>query len=230
MPNTATTNAIFLLAAAIGASTAPAAGAAEPIPCQPERWADAIAKFQKEDEAAPPPKQGILFVGSSSIRGWDLKKWFPDLPAINRGFGGSQLCDSTHYADALITKHQPRVIVVYAGDNDISAGKSPEQVHADFRALVAKIRTSLPETPIVFISIKPSLARWKLAEEMKAANRLIAADCEKEKNLKFVDVWEAMLGADGQPRAELLRDDRLHLTDAGYELWTELLRPAIVEE
>jgi lysophospholipase L1-like esterase len=225
MWSSAATRTASLLTLAIGASTAISAWAKEPIPCKPEVWEETIAAFEAADAKEPPPKQGVLFVGSSSIRLWDLKKSFPGLPVINRGFGGSQICHATHFVDRLIAPHDPRVVVFYAGDNDIAAGKSPEQVHEDFRAFVAAVRRRLPKTPIVFIAIKPSIARWKLAEEMQAANRLIAADCEEDKTLEFVDVWPAMLGENGQPRKELLRDDRLHMTEAGYAVWTELLLP-----
>lgn len=225
MLSSAATRTASLLTLVIGASTAISAWAAAPIPCKPEVWEETIAAFEATDAKEPPAKQGVLFVGSSSIRMWDLKKSFPGLPVINRGFGGSQICHATHFVDRLIAPHDPRVVVFYAGDNDIAAGKGPEQVHEDFRAFVAAVRKSLPKTPIVFIAIKPSIARWKLAEEIQAANKLIAADCEKDETLEFVDVWPAMLGEDGQPRKELLRDDRLHMTDAGYAVWTELLMP-----
>lgn len=230
MLSSAATRTVSLLTLAIGASTAISAWAKEPIPCQPEVWEETIAAFEAADAKEPPPKQGVLFVGSSSIRMWDLKKSFPDLAVINRGFGGSQICHATHFVDRLIAPHNPRVVVFYAGDNDIAAGKSPEQVHDDFRAFVAAVRKSLPKTPIVFIAIKPSIARWKLAEEIKAANKLIAADCVKDETLEFVNVWPGMLGEDGMPRAELLRDDKLHMTPAGYAVWTELLLPHLEQK
>jgi lysophospholipase L1-like esterase len=144
---------------------------------------------------------------------------------INRGFGGSQICDSTHFIEPLVLQHRPRVVVLYAGDNDIAAGKSADQVAYDFRAFVAAIQAALPETRIVFIAIKPSIARWKLAPAMLRANTLVAAECAKRPRLEFVDVWQPMLGPDGQPRQELFRADGLHLSPAGYILWTRLVRP-----
>jgi lysophospholipase L1-like esterase len=222
---------VLIALAATGASLPSRADDVPPSPCKPEVWKAAIEKFEAEDAKNPPPQGAVVFVGSSSVRLWNLAKSFPDLAAINRGFGGSQICHSTHYADQLVVKHQPRMVVLYAGDNDVAAGKSPEQVHGDFRAFVAKVRKGLPETPIVFVAIKPSIARWKMAETMQAANRLIAADCEKDETLRFLDVWTPMLGDDGRPRKELFRQDGLHLNDAGYELWNELLRPLLkVEE
>jgi lysophospholipase L1-like esterase len=212
-----------------GASSWNPAAAKERIPCKPEAWAEAIAKFEKEDGSMPPPKGGILFLGSSSIRMWDLKKWFPNLPVVNRGFGGSQICDSTHYADRLVTIHQPRLVVFYAGDNDIAAGKSPEQVRDDFREFVEKVRKPQPELTIVFISIKPSIARWKLAEEMKEANRLIKEDAKELGDIKFLNVWPAMLNESGEPRKEILVEDGLHMNAAGYDLWAKLLRPLLEE-
>jgi lysophospholipase L1-like esterase len=226
MSGSVSTNAACVWAVAIAASMSAAARGEEQPSCKPEMWKDAIAAFEQEDAKNPPPKGGIVFVGSSSIRGWDLKKSFPDLPVINRGFGGSQICDSTHYAEQLVVKHQPRVVVLYAGDNDISqGGKSAEQVHRDFREFVEKVHKLLPDGRIVFISIKPSIARWKVADKMREANKLIKADCEENDRLVFLDIWGPMLGEDGKPRKELLQDDNLHLNAAGYELWTKLLRP-----
>ena len=220
----------LLLVAHAGASICDVAGADERVPCKPQVWAEAIAKFEKEDQTMPPPKGGLLFLGSSSIRGWDLKKWFPDLPVVNRGFGGSQICDSTHYADRLVTIHQPRLVVFYAGDNDIAAGKSAEQVRDDFREFVEKVRKPQPKLPIVFISIKPSIARWKLADEIKEANRLIREDAEELGDIRYLDVWPAMLDEAGGPRKDLFVDDGLHMNAAGYDVWTELLRPMLEDE
>ena len=214
----------FLL---LGASTATWSVALEPSTSRPEQWRDDIAAFAKLDNDKMPPPGGIVFVGSSSIRMWNAAKSFPDLPVINRGFGGSQICDATRFADVLVVKYKPRLIVFYSGDNDVNAGKSAEQVQVDFQAFVTKVRKSLPETPIVVISIKPSIARWKLRDVMREANRLIAADCEKDEALKFVDVWPVMLGDDGEPRKDLFIADGLHMNEKGYELWTELLRPVI---
>ena len=211
----------------LGASMAPAAEAKEPKPCKPEVWADAIAKFEKEDKKMPPPKQGVLFLGSSSIRGWDVKKWFPDMLVVNRGFGGSQICDSTHYADRIVTIHEPRIVVFYAGDNDISAGKSPEQVRDDFHDFVEKVRGPQPDLPIVFISIKPSIARWKLADKIKEANRLIQEDIKELGNITYLDVWPAMLDENGEPREDIFVEDGLHMNEDGYKLWAELVTPLV---
>jgi lysophospholipase L1-like esterase len=214
----------FLLA---GASMAADGRGVEPSTSDPDAWRTEMAEFEREDAERPPPTDAMLFVGSSSIRLWDLGKSFPNAPAINRGFGGSQICDATAHADLLVIKHHPRVVVFYAGDNDVAAGKSPEQVHVDFQAFVANVRESLPETPLVFISIKPSIDRWKHRDVMRKANRLIAETCAADDTLEFLDVWPAMLGADGLPRKELFRDDGLHLNDAGYRLWSDLVRPLL---
>ena len=193
-------------------------------PCNPARWQDDITKFDAGDNSEPPAKGGVLFVGSSSIRLWNLEKYFPDKAVINRGFGGSELCDSVHFFDTLVNKHRPKQVVLYAGDNDVANGKKAAQVLADFRAFETKIKEKLPACRLIYISIKPSLARWKLAAEMKQANKLIATECQKQPSrLVFLDIWQPMLGDDGKPRKELFADDGLHLNGKGYELWTSLL-------
>jgi hypothetical protein len=193
-------------------------------PCNAERWAETIAKFAEADENEPPPQGGILFVGSSSIRMWKLEKYFPDLPAINRGFGGSEICDSVFYFDKLVARHKPKVVVFYAGDNDMAGGKNAARVLTDFRSFDKLMKEKLPEARLVYIAIKPSIARWGLAGEMVDANRRIATACETDKRrLRFVDVWQPMLDEDGKPRKELFLKDGLHLNDAGYRLWTKLV-------
>jgi cephalosporin-C deacetylase-like acetyl esterase/lysophospholipase L1-like esterase len=194
---------------------------------QSARWEKEIAAFEQKELSSPPPKNAILFVGSSSIRLWDLGKSFPGLDVINRGFGGSQLADSVYYAPRIVLKYAPRMVILYAGDNDIAAGKKPEQVAEDFRTFVKIVHKDLPTTRIVFLSIKPSILRWKLFEKMSTANRLIEAMCKQDERLLYVDVGTPLLGKDGKPRPELFRKDGLHLNDKGYEVWASVLRPII---
>lgn len=189
------------------------------------RWEKTIQNFEVADKDSPPPQNGVLFIGSSSIRKWDLKKSFPDGNYINRGFGGSEIADSTHFAERIVIPYRPRVIALYAGDNDISRDKSPKQVAADFQEFVKTVHASLQSTKIVFIAIKPSIKRWNLVDKMREANRLVKAFTETDSKLVFVDIDKPMIGDDGQPRRELFVDDGLHLSSAGYELWSKLVRP-----
>ncbi len=189
------------------------------------KWEPQIKKFEEEDAVMPPPQGAVLFVGSSSIKLWKQAESFPSVPTINRGFGGSQLADSVHYAQRVVTKHKPRVVVLYAGDNDLGSGKSPEQVAADFAAFITKIRSDLPQTRIVYIGIKPSLQRWKLIEKVRDANRRIREIAAKHERVVFVDVEKPMLNSEGTPRPELFVKDGLHMTPAGYEVWTSLVAP-----
>ena len=196
-----------------------------PLAAQADRWAKEMAAFEQQDQQSPPAPGGIVFVGSSSIRLWDLPKAFPGLPVINRGFGGSQIADSVNHIDRLVLRHKPRTVVFYAGDNDLAAGKTPATVIDDFKTFVAKIHAVLPQTRIAFIGIKPSIQRWKLIETVRAANAGIRAYCQEDERLGFIDVDGPMLGWDEKPRKDLLVEDGLHLTPKGYELWTTLVRP-----
>ncbi len=194
----------------------------------PDKWAAAIDEYTRADRSNPPPKGGIVFVGSSSIRLWTtLAQDFPDLPLINRGFGGSELADSLFYADRIVTAYQPKTVVVYAGENDINAGKSPETVHADFNAFRAKVHAALPQARIIFIAMKPSPSRWKLKENFVRGNALIATECQKDPRLTFCDIWPDMLDAQGAPRPELFVKDMLHMKPEGYAIWTKRLTPLL---
>jgi lysophospholipase L1-like esterase len=182
------------------------------------------------DAQQPPPKDALLFIGSSSIRMWDLGKSFPDLGAINRGFGGSHTEDSTFYTHRIVWPYRPRTIVLYAGDNDIAFGKTPQVVVGHFNAFVARVREKLPDVRIVYIPIKPSIARWNLWPKMNEANMAIKAVIDKDAKLAYADCATPMLGDDGKPREELFVKDGLHLSEKGYEVWTQVVKPIVEAE
>ena len=193
-----------------------------------DRWQKDIVALVASDTTHPPPQHAVLFVGSSSILLWTtLAEDFPGVPVINRGFGGSMIADTTQYVDRIVTPYRPNLIVMYAGDNDIAGGHTSAQVIEDFKAFVARVRRDLPGVPIVFISIKPSVARAALWPQMRAANAGIAAWAKTQTNVRFVDVASKMLDAEGKPRPELLREDGLHMRAAGYAVWIAALKPVL---
>lgn len=193
----------------------------------PKRFEKAILAFEKQDAEQPREKQQILFLGSSSIRRWDLEKYFPKQPVLNRGFGGSCIYDSYHYAERVIFPYQPKTIVLYAGDNDIASGLSPKQVAEDFEQLVSLIHEKLPNTNVLFIAIKPSLKRWNLADKIQQANRIIQQQTQAADWMGYVDVFAPMLNEQGEPKPELFVEDGLHLSPSGYALWTRLVNDAV---
>lgn len=191
-------------------------------------FAKEIRAFEAADARKAPPKNAVLFIGSSSIRFWKtLAQDFPDWPVINRGFGGSEISDSVRYADRIAIPYHPRQIVMYAGDNDLAAGKSPQRVLADFKAFVDEIHAALPDVPIHFIAIKPCTLRWKLIDKVRRANRLIEDYAAGQKNVDYVDIFTPMLGPDGKPRKDLLKADGLHPSRKCYELWASIIRPRL---
>jgi hypothetical protein len=197
----------------------------------PARWAKDIAAYEMADKTNHPPANGILFIGSSSIRMWKtLAKDFPDHKVFNRGFGGSQIIDSVFYADRIAIPYQPRQIVLYAGGNDINAGKEPEQVFGDYKAFVAKIQQALPRTRIAFISSAPNPKRWAQVEKAKRLNQLVADFVKTDSRLEFINVFPHMLGPDGQPKPDIFLDDKLHMNAKGYAIWRELVMPFLSKE
>jgi len=193
-------------------------------------WEKSICAFEEQDKKQPPPQNAVLFLGSSSIRIWDLDKWFPELDTINRGFGGSQFADATLYADRIVIPCHPKTIVIYDGDNDIAAGKTPKKVSADFDELIATLRRGLPDVRIVMLSIKPSTARWEKFPKMQEVNAYMKEAAAKDPHMTYVDVGTCLCDGDGKPRADLLRRDGLHLNDEGYKAWTKILRPILEEK
>lgn len=194
------------------------------------RWEKAISDFENDDKKNGKEPGQVLFIGSSSIRLWDLDKWFPDLDAINRGFGGSEVADSVHFYDRIVKPYAPTTIVMYAGDNDLSRGKTPEQVLADFQEFVEKVHADFPRTEIIYVAVKPSIARWKLVGEVRKTNELIKQMASDHEQLIFLDIDTPMIGENGTPKPELFAIDGLHLSEAGYKLWSDLLRTHLEDE
>ncbi|MCC4598837.1 hypothetical protein JWH04_11585 [Xanthomonas melonis] len=204
--------------------------AAPAIPAQVSNaaWEQDMQRFAASDARQPPPRHGIVFVGSSSIRFWEtLAQDFPGKPVINRGFGGSEVRDSTWYADRIVIPYAPRQVVLYAGDNDLNSGRTPEQVRDDVVAFVTRIRQELPDTRISYLSIKPSPARAQLLPSVIAANGLIKDALATLPRTDYVDVYTPMLDAGGKPRPQLFREDMLHMTADGYALWRKAVAPVL---
>ncbi|GAB3058843.1 SGNH/GDSL hydrolase family protein [Stenotrophomonas tumulicola] len=224
----------ILLAMAMGLSTIGIAHAlAPPAPLVPAQvsntaWADDMETFASHDQAQPPPRGGIEFIGSSSIRMWEsLAQDFPGKPVFNRGFGGSEVRDSTYYADRILVPYAPCKVFLYAGDNDLNSGRTPVQVRDDVLAFVQRVHKDLPDTTVEYLSIKPSPSRAHLLAGINEANTMVRDALAKLPNTGYVDVHTPMLGADGQPDPKLFQQDMLHMTAAGYAIWTRVVAPKV---
>src|SRR5579872_4812742 len=195
----------------------------------PERWRARVDQIVKRDQENPPKKEAVMFVGSATIAGWDLKHYFPEFDTINRGIGASMISEATYYADQLIIPLKPSTIVFYSGDNDTAYGVPTQMIADDFRKFVAKIHTALPDTQMVVLSIRPSMARLAVWDAVVAANDQLRAICAKDPKLRFVDLTPMLLAPDGQPRNELLREDQHHLNKEGFDLVSPVVDKAAHE-
>ncbi len=170
-------------------------------------------------------KNVILFTGSSSIRFWaDLKADFPKRNVVNRGFGGSEMTDLLYYAKRLVLNYQPTRVFIYEGDNDINAGKSPEEILANADTLLTLLRSQLPsKVKIIFISAKPSVSRWNLKAKYEEFNRQLEHWTSTKKNVLYADVWTPMLDSNGEVQKDLFIEDNLHMNRKGYEIWKSVI-------
>jgi lysophospholipase L1-like esterase len=196
-----------------------------------ERFAEAVAKLEANGKSDGYPNEPILFIGSSTIVRWKLDRWFSDLPTVNHGFGGSYISDSVHFFDRLVKPVKPRQIVFFAGSNDLAAGKTPEQVRDDFLRLAAEVRKNLPETKLTYIAITPSIKRWSQIERQRKTNALIQAEVEKldSPKVEFVALEKLFLGENGEPVPANYVADQLHLSDAGYAILVDVVKPYLVK-
>ena len=195
---------------------------------------DEIDVFVKKDSIQMPAANSILFVGSSSFNYWkDISNYFPGYPIINRGFGGSSLTDIIHFNKETILKYKPKQIYIYCGENDIAASDTitPQIVFERFKTLYTIIRTHLGnKVPVMYVSIKPSVARWTMEEKFVAANTLIRNFINKQKHTQFLDVHTAMLDSNGEVFKDIFIADKLHMNARGYAIWQKIIAPTLVKE
>jgi lysophospholipase L1-like esterase len=194
-------------------------------------FAAEIAAFKKQDSVSFPPKSAILFVGSSSFTKWkDVQNYFPNHVIINRGFGGSTIPDVIRYESDVIFPYQPKQIVMYCGENDVASSDTVTAalVLARFKKLFTDIRSQYPKVRIAFISLKPTPSRWKMRDRMIAVNQEVKKYLKKKKHTTFINVWDSMLNASGNPMEDIFIEDKLHMNAKGYSIWQQLIEPHLV--
>ncbi|MEQ8686030.1 MAG: SGNH/GDSL hydrolase family protein [Imperialibacter sp.] len=191
----------------------------------PQRFQGEIDKYA-EEAASVNNKKLALFTGSSSIRIWDdMAERFPKKNVLNRGFGGSSMSDLLYYTDELIFKYSPSKIFIYEGDNDIASGKTPEQILADAETILAQIREKLPKNvKVYFISAKPSVSRWNLKDKYVDFNTQLEAWAKTETGVEYIDVWTPMLQPNGEVMDDIFKEDNLHMTSKGYDIWEKVIK------
>lgn len=196
---------------------------------QQKKFEKEIIAFEKQDSIRAPVKNANLFVGSSSIRLWrSIDSDFPKQAIINRGFGGSNLVDLEGYIPRIVTKYSPAKVFIYSGENDIAEGVTAQETLERFQKVFTKIRESLPNVPIVFISIKPSESRWAQYQTQKEANQLIKSYLKTQTDAKFINIVGKML-LKGKPNPSLFIADKLHMNRKGYEIWVKQMKKYLVK-
>jgi lysophospholipase L1-like esterase len=196
-------------------------------------WEADIAVFEVAAQAAPPPVDAVVFVGSSSIRLWgSLVQDMAPIPVIQRGFGGAKLNDLVHYADRLVNVYQPAAVVVFAGSNDITPGsvKTPKQLLSSYREFIARVRADNSELPVYYVAITPSPRRWEVWPNARAVNAAIKDYSQSTPGLFFIDTGQALMNAEGEPDSDNYMFDGLHLSDQGYSVWTSIIRPRLLAD
>jgi lysophospholipase L1-like esterase len=195
---------------------------------KPERFAKEIAKFDQEESENPPARGGIVFTGSSSVRFWKVQEAFPDLPVLNRGFGGSVANDLIVYADKVVIRYQPKVLVVYTGSNDVHAKLTPQEAFADYTKFLGMVHEKLPQTRVIMCSVKVAPVRAAEMGVVQELNRLLEPWTKDKPWITWVESTKYLLGDDGKPNDALFRStDHLHLNDQGYAKWNAIVSPVL---
>jgi len=195
---------------------------------QQVRFADQIDAFLKEDTLTPPPKNAILFIGSSIFRQWThLKEQMAPLPVFNRAFGGSRTAEVLYQMDKIVLPYKPRIIVYYCGSNDVNAGATALEIFLHFKEFCDKVAEKLPQTQVFYVSINRApqkMTKWNVVD---SANTLVKNYCASAKQRGFIDVNPVLFDEEGKPRLDLYRDDKLHFKDPAYEEFTKIIKPVL---
>jgi lysophospholipase L1-like esterase len=204
------------------------AGASQRLGPLSDRWEPEISALERRVSREAVGTGGVVFYGSSSFRMWtNVVEAFPGHRVVNLGFGGSQLSDLNRYFDRLVPPLQPRLLLIYGGDNDLAAGKTPAQVESDFRELVGRVRGRLPQTRVAFVSVKPSPSRLKWLEAQQLANDRVRRMAARWRRVDYLDAATPLMGASGQPEGRFFGPDRLHMNGEGYAVWRKVLEPYV---
>jgi len=198
---------------------------------KPAFWED-IRDFKKADSVAPPPKNAILFIGSSSFTMWkDVQEYFPQYKIINRGFGGSTLLDQVRYINDIVVPYKPKQVIIYCGENDLASSDTVDgkDVARRFQRLFTIIRNKFPKTQVSYISMKPSPSRELLLKKMRSGNDQIKKYLSTKKRTAFIDVYKEMIDDEGKPRTDIFLEDNLHMNKAGYAIWKKAIEPYLVK-
>jgi lysophospholipase L1-like esterase len=187
------------------------------------RWESQMEAFERLDERDGIKEGGIIFTGSSSIRMWDLATSFPGRELMNRGFGGSQMSDAVAWFDIIVGKHKPSLVILYEGDNDVASGKTPEEIRDGLLEFLGLLRERAPEAELWFLTIKPSPSRAVMWDQATAANQLAEQLASRDEALRVIDLASCLLDSEGRADPQYFLEDRLHLNERGYALWTELM-------
>ncbi len=198
----------------------------------PERFEDAIQRFEEQDRLNPPPEGAIVLTGSSSIARWNdqAPAALAPLTVIPRGFGGSVMNDVLHYLDRVALKYRPRAILIYEGDNDTGSNNPiPEDMILDqLRQIIDRVHEALPDTRIYVLSVKPSVLRWgvwPVAQRVSAGYKEIA---DNDPRVYYVDVATPFLNNDGTVMTDVFVEDDLHFNDLGNAIWGATIKAALM--
>jgi hypothetical protein len=218
----------MLLSSLIFLSSAVFLSAQTETAAKTNRWEHDIQAFEAADHTHPPPMNAVLFTGASNIRLWkNVGEAFPGHEIFNRGFGGAEMSDLVEFAGRIVIPYHPKIVIIYAGDNDLADHKTPEQITAAFQAFAQKVHAALPDTVIGCIAVKPSPSRAKLIAQVKQTDTLLESFCRTTANTIYIDDLTPMLNPTGGPRPELFGKDGLHLNEQGRAIWISLIQPIL---
>lgn len=181
-------------------------------------------------EALPTSKSDIIFLGNSITNGGEWAELLRNPHAKNRGISG----DTTQgVLDRLstITKGKPSKIFLLIGTNDLSRGKSVDEVAKNVEKIVERVKRESPATKLYVQSVFPVnpkfnkfLGHMDRQKDIAVLNAKIKAVAARH-GVKYIDVYKALVTPSTDVMNPEYTNDGLHLLGKGYLKWVEVLKP-----
>jgi len=213
-----------LLAAAV---SIPAALYAQSLRFQGE-----IERMLAKDKTNPPPRDGILFIGSSIFRLWTgLSEQMAPLPVFNRAFGGSVTGDILEWTDRLVLPYKPRIIVYYCGSNDVSAGESAQAILGRTKQFLKIVGEKAPNTFVYYTAIQKAPEKRDRWDVVDAVNREMERYSHQARHLGYIDLNPVLFDGKGNLREILFLPDELQFRreSTGYAQFSKVVKPILTK-
>ena len=163
----------------------------------------------------------LLFIGDSLIAYQDWQQVFPDLACINLGVPGETV-DELVASLPSITERYPgaEAIIIMIGTNNLVM--SDFTLLSSYQELLDILQDHYPETNVYVTSLLPLRLSWLAPDTAARLNKALQGLTDNAA-CHYVDLHTPFMTAG----AAAFLEDGVHLSEVGYGLWCDVLKPLL---